>query len=727
MTSDWERMREVLGRALEISDAEERALYLDAECGRAGELRDEVDALLAQASVTGVEGFLDPPDRDQRLELSGTRFNDFIIEKELGVGGMGVVYKARQKGLNRDVALKVLVNGPRLQPAAVERFHREARAVARLVHPNIVRVLSQGADGELHWFAMDLVPGHDLAEELRRLRGDSPEPPQLPPPGSREHGRKVAQLGLEATLALEAAHGSGLVHRDIKPSNMLLHEDGHLVLVDFGIVHDESLGTLTGEGQLTGSINYMSPEQTRARSSVVDHRTDIYSLGIVLYEMGTLICPFESKSVAEFIRKVEGAPPPSPRSHNAALAKPLSWIITKATAKNPKHRYGTAHEMAEDLRAYLEERVLPSAGPPSPLAGVVAFASRSKFKLISVAIALTAMGVGAKFASVHAARKGMAKVSAKAIGPAGEALSGQLWTSRSDPATGLLSAPVRVGVLPVAGVHLAPGWVHFTVALESGESRTFPRQLEAGSKSDLETVVGAIRGLRAEDFVRIEGGSLKVDDMPTAPWNGLDVPVSGFLLQRTEVSNETYAAFLQEAQHPPPPSWEKIDLARYGNRPVVDVTWDDARAFAEWAGLRLPTFTEWTWAARGNDSRLFPWGSDVNPGLANAHHPGFDLASDTALEGYLLQSAPVESFEEGATPEGVLHLYGNVAEWTASPVYFPAEAGFQEDLNSRVIAGFAFNAGTVGYNLSHFAFSRSDTISRSKQFGFRCAADLAVN
>jgi serine/threonine protein kinase len=304
---------------------------------------------------------------------------DFRLIREIGRGGMGIVYEAEQLSLARRVALKVLPAGAALDPRRCQRFQVEAQAAAVLHHDHIVPVYGVGSDQGAHYFAMQLIDGPSLTQVIRDLRADAEaetgdeltwtkgeqtkaaEPGRATPPRASIHSslvntrcRETARLGIQAALALEHAHQLGVIHRDIKPSNLLIDGRGKLWVADFGLArlpkedHD-----LTQTGDLVGTIRYMSPEQVRAERSRVDYATDIYSLGVTLYELITLRPTFEARDRHELLRCILHDEPKSLRKVSPTIPRDLETIILKAIEKEPSARYRSAQALAEDLEHFL--------------------------------------------------------------------------------------------------------------------------------------------------------------------------------------------------------------------------------------------------------------------------------------------------------------------------------------------------------------------------------------
>jgi hypothetical protein len=326
---------------------------------------------------------------------------DFRLLREVGRGGMGVVYEAVQVSLSRRVALKVLPFAATLDPRQLRRFQHEAHAAAQLHHTNIVPVYAVGCERGVHFYAMQFIEGQTLAAVIRDLRrvpargstsaegATDPQPtaryapPDRPAPISSGDAtpfvlaghstertttsgvffRSVAHLGMQAAEALDHAHQLGVVHRDIKPANLLVDTRGNLWVTDFGLARFHGDAGLTLTGDLIGTLRYMSPEQALAKRVVVDHRTDIYSLGVTLYELLTLRHAFPGEDRQELLRQIAFEEPPAPRRLNKAIPVELETIVLKAIAKNPAARYATAQELADDLRRFLEDKPIKARRP----------------------------------------------------------------------------------------------------------------------------------------------------------------------------------------------------------------------------------------------------------------------------------------------------------------------------------------------------------------------------
>jgi WD40 repeat protein/serine/threonine protein kinase len=311
-----------------------------------------------------------------------TLLGDFRILRELGRGGMGIVYEAEQVSLGRRVAIKVLPFAGMLSENQLQRFKNEARAAAGLHHPHIVNAFFVSHDRGVHYYAMRLVEGTSLAEILAIWQAKSP-PSRITEQAAvdtaadtrplaqlltirERHGREayrwIANIGIQAADALQYAHSMGVVHRDIKPANLLIDRDGHLWLTDFGLASTQTDANLTLTGDLLGTLRYMSPEQAAGEANA-DARTDIYSLGVTLYELLTLQPALTGDSRLELMRQLAEDDARSLRSIDMAIPQDLETIVLKSIAKVPADRYATAGELRDDLQRFLNDKPVVARRP----------------------------------------------------------------------------------------------------------------------------------------------------------------------------------------------------------------------------------------------------------------------------------------------------------------------------------------------------------------------------
>ena len=270
----------------------------------------------------------------------------YELEELVGTGGMSSVYRAHDRLLERDVALKVLHQQFTADTDYVERFRREARSVAQLSHPNIVTVIDRGEQDDRQYIVFEYIAGENLKALVER-EGPLPE-------------GEAVRLTLQIARALGFAHEHGLVHRDVKPQNVLLNGDGQAKVTDFGIARSLDVqGGLTQTGTVMGTSDYIAPEQ--ARGSRVDAQSDIYSLGVVLYELLTGEVPFPADNFVAVAMRHINEPPPSAREHRPDVSPRLDAAIRRAMAKDPRDRFGSMDELCAELSACL--------GPESSASG----------------------------------------------------------------------------------------------------------------------------------------------------------------------------------------------------------------------------------------------------------------------------------------------------------------------------------------------------------------------
>ena len=300
----------------------------------------------------------------------GTVLDQFRIVREIGRGGMAVVYEAIQQGLERRVALKILRPGLALEGRHVDRFKREALAIARLKHPHIVQVYAVGEAAGHHFLAMELVEGTHLAEVLSRLPArrdwtahDLADAAGIPALGAGRTSYESAFCALLAPVvrAIGLAHELGMVHRDIKPANILIHADGRAVIADFGLAKGDGDPGLSLTGEPLGTPFYMSPEQAAVIQHPVDERSDVYSLGVTLYEGLTGRRPFEGDTVLAVIDAIRHRTPQSPRRARRGVSPGADAVVRKAMQRYPEERYKSALDLATELGAIVEGRVTQAA------------------------------------------------------------------------------------------------------------------------------------------------------------------------------------------------------------------------------------------------------------------------------------------------------------------------------------------------------------------------------
>lgn len=344
----WEKAKWIFGDAMKLAPVERRR-FLDEVCAGDTETRREVESLLA--SFDGAESFMENPaacevaemivEKNSRL-ASGQKLSRYEIVKQIGAGGMGEVYLAKDSELDRLIALKVLSGGFSRDVEHLRRFVREAKSASALNHPNILTIHEIGTADEARFIASEFVKGETLRDRLKR------EPLEL---------TAALDIAVQIASALEAAHEAKIVHRDIKPENVMVREDGLVKVLDFGLakliepqIHDKEFAATRSQvktrgGIILGTAAYMSPEQ--ARGKTVDTRSDIWSLGVVLYEMLAGFQPFAGETISDAIAAILKTEP-APLAGN--LPAELKRIVRRSLRKNADERYQSAKELLADLR-----------------------------------------------------------------------------------------------------------------------------------------------------------------------------------------------------------------------------------------------------------------------------------------------------------------------------------------------------------------------------------------
>jgi len=581
----------------------------------------------------------------------------YEVLHRIGGGGMAEVYLARHRKHRGLFAVKVL--SPRLAGDArvVARFLQEARTAAMLSgHPNIVSIVDVGEGNGLYHIIMQHVDGEDLDRYLARCG-------KLSPAAAIEIVRAVAE-------ALQAAAANGIVHRDIKPRNIRIDQYGRAIVLDFGIAKARDVpGDLTLVTDRLGTPYYMCPEQIRGTSC--DQRSDIYSLGIVFYELLAGKVPFRGESY----RAVEDGHLNQVAHLPADVDPECARIVTRMIAKDPAARYQTAAELLKDLR----DAAAPRGPEGQPSASV---SSR-----VPLGNACCSEGL-----IVSRDRK-EAVVTSKP----GQHSSAVTWRRAWLP--GALALLLLASLMVVYFARFYHGRdapsIQPAVALEPAakpveKALELPRTLHD----------------RNGDMLLVSGGSFIFgDDGPDSPSPRQQLTLPDFYIDATEVSNAAYQRFCDATGHAAPRSREFRTKPDF---PVVNVTLDDAKAFAAWAGKRIPTEQEWEKAARGTDGRVYPWGNQVLPAPATVQ--------------------PVDSFPERNSSYGALQMAGNVWEWTVTifPVTQREIQNARDVTHASTVSGEWFSIKGGRFPADSFDFFRCFMRRgyprewRSQFIGFRC-------
>lgn len=688
---------------------------------------------------------------DLRDRLAAALADRYRIEREVGAGGMATVYLAQDLKHNRNVALKVL--RPELAAAlGGERFLREIDIAAQIEHPHVLTLIDSGDADGLLYYVMPFVKGESLRDRIGREG-------KLPIGDTIRLLRDVAD-------GLAEAHRQGLVHRDVKPDNVMI-SGKHAVVTDFGIAKAVTSATgvqgLTTAGVSLGTPSYMSPEQAAAEP--VDHRTDIYALGVMGYELLTGRPPFVGPSTQAVLIAQMTAEPEPVTDHRPDTPPALAQLIMQCLAKKPDHRWQTMDEVLQQLEAM----ATPGGGVPSLRVEAQPFMKGSprQFLVRRALIAAPIVLVIGAFLVVQQRRAGTVRelvaqlqpaadsgrwdevytllraagipLSARGLGSIAAVVGGRI-TLETDPPGALVTltrvpatndgnviplntSPIR-NQLAVAGDYIAQARLagyedlSFIIHVPAGDTVTVRRTLvneswDAGGMVLVEA--GFVMGPVADDYA------------------GRETPA--FLIDRYEVTNEAFMAFVGDGGYrdlafwpdtlqlqgvsvpfetavqtfvdrtglPGPRTWTGGTFA--GDRarhPVAGVTWYEAAAYAKWAGKQLPTLAQWWRAALGDVDRPYPWGSDFSTLNERAN---FSMMATT----------PVDRLAAGMSPYGAHDMAGNVREWLAGrpgAARYPAIGGSWQDPSymfytpniERFAPGFTSEA--VGFRLAKPVSSR---------------------
>lgn len=630
----------------------------------------------------------------------------YRLDGLIGEGGMGDVYRATHVRLETEFAVKLLKPEFVANQTAIKRFGLEAKAAGRIHHPNAIRVTDFGVTPErIVFLVMELVHGDSLRKMLREE-------------GALDYIRTV-NIVRQICGAVEAAHRSGVIHRDLKPDNIIIEKSHHqerVKVLDFGIAklkETKPSGFLTQAGMIIGTPQYMSPEQ--CQSKPLDPTSDIYSIGIILYEMLSGLVPFDADSTLDVVfKQLHDTPRPlqevAPRTPDV-----LAQVVMRSLLKNPEHRQQSASELSDELKIAVE-----TLGEKSSLAATDALVYRP----------VTAPGIDAETVMDQPAlltdpQQDIPTSAGRKTSVLSRRSSEEELAAAKGTAGGVVSAESRVPTpqtkilpdsdsLPNKGAR--PGWVIpaavVVIALLGGLLyyllQSEPKKPGPGP--------GPVTTVIPEGMVKIAGGKFIMGRNDGSPDEGPahEVEVQGFFLDETEVTNQSYKAFIDATSRRAPKNWKFNGSYEpgEGRYPVSYVTWEDAAAYAKWAGKRLPTEAEWEYVARGGkEQRLYTWGNEWQAGYANVDRK--DVA----------KPATVRSFEKDASIYGVYDLNGNVSEWVQDN--YTETYGARPDSRFRVYRGGNFLDGpdkaTNTYRWSDFPTDIPD--DQILRVGFRCAKD----
>lgn len=709
---DW-TARGLFSKAVELPREQQRTFIESCDAPEA--LKHEVRELLDH-HYSGDDAFLRDDLPAEALKHPGA-IGHYRIVSRIASGGMGVVYRGFDDRLGRDVAVKVLAPYISDAHAARERLANEARIVARLDHPGIVQVYDVVMDDENVAIVSQYMGGGTLENRLTPGDENGGEKPAL-------QIEQVIRITRAIAEALHHAHEHAVVHRDLKPSNVLFDQSSDEPrITDFGIAKLLSQTEVMHTSAGAGTCYYMSPEQTRSDSVDVGPASDIFSLGVVLYEMLTGRRPFDGSTrdaVVDAIR--EGQPVPV-RDHRKDIPVDLQTVCMKAIETDQRYRYVACTELTDDLDCILAGRPILSQPP--------GLARRVREEVVSrrhVLLSGAVLGLGLAGGAVWMSRRLDPRARLRVV-PGGPGMSYTL--ARWDPE--LFAFIQRGGSFSGENVLRLDEGLHRISARVGGVLREFDRVVEPESEYTLQ--IGPGMEPSGHDLIPITSPTAAQLDRLTEmkpEYADLVRGVTAFSLDRHEVSNGMYRRFIEATGHPSPPMWSGSYQDSWDALPVTMVTAHDARAYAEWAGLRLPTYSEWLWAARGAAGDPYPWGVAMpeQVGATWGNWGGFDTRGKRAWDGTPeMRNAcfgamwPVARADSKDQRNGVLQLMGNVTEWTSTPFMLPDPGGSRSVIyNQRFIAGNSWGEPFQEWRRLDLARYASDYETGSVVGrGFRCA------
>jgi serine/threonine-protein kinase len=661
----------------------------------------------------------------------------YHLETLLGQGGMSTVYRATDPNLRRTVAVKLIHPHLSNDPEFVRRFEQEAAAVAQLRHPNIIQVYDFNHDDGVYYMVLEYVPGETLQARLTALNAAQQRLPLA----------ETVQIMAALSDAVAYAHQRGMIHRDLKPANVMLNPQGQPILMDFGVAKILGEAHHTATGAVVGTALYMSPEQARGERPT--ERSDIYSLGVMLFEMITGDPPFKADSAVSLMLKHVTQPVPDIRQIAQNVPDLLVAATEKALAKDPAERYHTAADLALALRTVnLSDQTTPVTPPPqvqpvaeaveatiapaspAPVAAPPARQGKQRLWLGGAAAAILLIISVTGLVGLFGQADKPSPPTEAAQSPSSEKIveiPADDETVTTPTATPTVSTSTSDTLAPAVSATATPNPPAPTLRAEPQDEASPPPPATSTpgptpQASPTDTPEPLIVASPPPGMVLVPAGYFQMGSSTGQPNEAPEHPVflDAFYLDTFEVSNADYRQCVAGSACTPSGAVDSFtyqgyrDEPTYDTYPVVSVTWDQAEAYCRWAGKRLPSEAEWEFAASSPEDLTWPWGDIFDPDLSAAGDP---------------DTQPVDSYPQGVSRFGVHNLAGNVAEWvadgfdetfyTTSPAFNPVGVGSETD---RINRGGSFGNPDGAFYTTSRRYIKNRTFS-DVDIGFRCAKD----
>lgn len=694
--------------ALEL-DPEDRDPFLLGACPEP-EFRERIERLI-QIHERGLAGDMCPVGASEGV---GSRFGEFELRRELGRGGVGVVHLAWDSVLHREVALKVLGDHVRLSADAMRQLRDEARLGAAMRHPSVVPVHRFGTQGDTCYIVTEYVNGPTLRARIDAARFESKQP--------AEWTAWCARTAASVADALDHCHRAGVIHRDLKPSNILLDPDSGPRITDFGIASSHQM--VRDSVLLAGSCHYLSPERISDPNIKPDPRSDVYALGVTLFEMLTLKKPFDGKT-EDVLRSIVTSEAPDPRRIGGDIPHDLATICLTCMASDPQRRYQTAAHVAADLRCFLERRPI-MARPATARYRLTRWTQRNRALVATAGVAtLAAIALASGYQVRRDYRNSVAWITVETSEPSVAFIQGY------DPNSFEPTSPKQIGSLPLSELSLPRGHYRLTLVRNRDDALaeldlcltklgwrhvSRIREVEGSTATPFgEAEIGFTFSVRGDlpEMILVEGGRFNLAyGNSQLPWHKNGLEVRPFLIDRCEVTNHEYKRFMEATGASAPVSWRYVmDLSEIDDKPVVGLRVDEAMAYARWVGKRLPTALEWQAASRGHDGWAHPGGN--KPQLAEIPRRLARPTYQQMMDSYLGQVHRADKAEPWDPVAGPINMFANVQEYTSS---------VNIDAGETVVMGASWADPLDEITLASHVMM--PTFGNNARIGFRCAKSL---